>query len=122
VYADAILLGVKRFEYRRKIFHHPVVTAYIYSSSPVQKIVGEFCIESIVENDPQSVWAKTKRWGGVDKKLFDAYFQGCKVAYALQVGSVKMYNQAQSLLGMFGINRPPQSFCYAPSQPTRDLS
>lgn len=87
----------------------------MYASSPVCKIVGEFSIKTIVQTDPSSLWVKTKKWAGVDKVFFDEYFRGYEVAYALQIGEVTIYEQPPSLSSKFGINRPPQSFCYVPA-------
>src|SRR5688572_18494731 len=103
-YAHAILNGIKKYEYRRKVFQHrSIKTAYMYASSPVCKIVGEFSIKTIVQTDPSSLWVKTKKWAGVDKVFFDEYFRGYEVAYALQIGEVTIYEQPPSLSSKFGI-------------------
>ena len=57
-YAKAIMSGKKRVEFRRKIFKRPVNKVYVYSSSPVKKIIGFFIIDSIIEDSPLRLWNK----------------------------------------------------------------
>ena len=61
-YAMKILAGEKQYEYRKTIFRRPVEKVYIYASSPVCMIVGEFhrlcpsgVAQGIVEHHAQRV-------------------------------------------------------------------
>ena len=46
-FAEAILAGLKTFEFRRAIFRRTdIKTVVLYASSPTCKVVGEFTIES----------------------------------------------------------------------------
>jgi predicted transcriptional regulator len=47
-FANKIFSGVKKYEYRRAIFKNNVNRVIVYASSPVQKLIGEFEIESII--------------------------------------------------------------------------
>jgi len=48
-YAEKILSGEKKYEYRRAIFKDQSVNKIIiYASSPIQKVIGEFDIECII--------------------------------------------------------------------------
>jgi len=52
-FADRIMAGSKKFEFRKVIFRQPAIDEIvIYSSSPVKKIVGTCTIQSVVEHDP----------------------------------------------------------------------
>jgi len=44
-YANAILKKEKTVEFRKKVFKNEVDRVYIYSSSPVKRIVGYFTID-----------------------------------------------------------------------------
>ena len=46
-FAEAILAGVKTFEFRRALFRRPdIKTVVLYASSPTCKVVGEFTIDA----------------------------------------------------------------------------
>ena len=53
IYAQAIMNGTKKVEFRKKIFKRPVDKIFVYSSSPEQKIIGFFTISEIVEDEPK---------------------------------------------------------------------
>lgn len=110
-FVKKILSGTKRFEFRKTKFKRKVDTIVIYASSPVKKIVGEFELLGIISGTPDDVWMKCKMFAGVDKVLFDGYFQKSDVAYALEIGKVVRYDKPRNLWETYGI-RPPQSFCY----------
>ena len=112
-FADAIFEGKKRFEYRKALFRRTdVVRVFVYSSSPVSKIIGEFTLSSILSSEPERLWASTKRYAGISKEYFDLYFQGREIGHAIEVGRTKRYSAPKSLQEMFSLDRPPQSFQY----------
>lgn len=83
----------------------------MYSTSPVQKIVGGFKIDTIIEEEPATLWKLCQEKGGVDSNLFFSYFKGCSKAYAIRIGNVKPFEPFDPKL----VNpefSPPQSFCY----------
>ena len=41
-YANLIIEGVKKYEFRRQIFRKEIEKAYIYCTQPVKKIIGYF--------------------------------------------------------------------------------
>lgn len=53
--------GTKRFEFRKGIFKNPQIsTVVIYATMPLGKVVGQFRIESILSDEPESLWKKTE--------------------------------------------------------------
>lgn len=54
----------------------------VYASSPVQKVIGEFEIESILEHPPEELWNRTREGAGISKDYFMAYFGTKDVGYA----------------------------------------
>ena len=111
-YAEKILSGEKKYEFRRAIFkNQSVKKVVIYASSPVQKVIGEFDIECVITLDLNELWENTKRHSGIDKEFYDSYFQGKEVGHAIKVKKTKRYRKHQEL-NDYDIQYPPQSFCY----------
>lgn len=106
-YVDEILAGRKRFEYRKRVFARPVEKVYIYASSPVSKVVGEFEIANVIEGHPEEIWEKTKQYSGIRKTHYDRYFEGRKIAYAIEIKNMVKYEKNVKLP-----IRAPQSYCY----------
>lgn len=69
-FAEKILNGTKKFEFRKGIFkNNNITTVVIYATMPVGKIVGQFSIDEILKNDPESLWVKTKKYAGISKNF-----------------------------------------------------
>jgi predicted transcriptional regulator len=112
-FAQSILDGTKRFEFRRVRFRRPdIKTVVLYATSPVCKVVGEFELAAFLSMSPTGLWRVTQRWAGIDRASFDSYFDGLSVAYALRVGHRRKYVRPLLLQRDFGIRFPPQSFQY----------
>ena len=88
-FCDSIFKGLKRYEYRKRVFtHSDVDKVYIYASKPISKIVGYFTIKRVIDDSPSMVWDMTHEDGGISKKYFLDYFKGHSVAYAIEIGEV----------------------------------
>ncbi|MHB1646587.1 MAG: ASCH domain-containing protein [bacterium] len=111
-YAEKILSGHKRYEFRRSIFKSSFVEkVVIYASSPVKKIIGEFEIEHILSLKLDELWSRTMRYSGINKEFYDRYFSGKDIGHAIKVKNVKRYSNYLDL-NYFDISQPPQSFIY----------
>ncbi|WP_192822799.1 ASCH domain-containing protein [Rufibacter sp. LB8] len=112
-YADKIFEGEKRYEYRKTLFKNTSITTIIvYASSPVQKVIGEFEIKTILKGDKEELWQRTKKHSGISKCFFDTYFEGKHEANAIEIKCVKKYKQPKCLKDDFNIHFAPQSFLY----------
>lgn len=112
-FAEAILEGAKKFEFRRALFRDPDVrTVVLYASSPVQRVLGEFSIDAIFAMELDPLWELTEADAGIEKDYFDDYFVGRDTGYALKVGQPRRYPEPLELQRHFGIDHPPQSFRY----------
>lgn len=107
VYADRILSGEKKFEFRRQCFGADVKRVEIYSSYPVQRIVGYFTVKAIYRDTPERIWDLCKEFAGIDLASYIAYFNDRNIAYAIAIGAVRAYPVPRRLSV-----RPPQSYCY----------
>lgn len=111
-FANKIFDGTKKFEFRKAIFKRTDVRRVIvYASSPVQKVIGEFQIESILNDSVENLWKRTSEFSGITKDFYQQYFAGREQAYAIQVGNVKRFKKAKTLQD-YNINFAPQSYVY----------
>ncbi len=112
-YAEQILNGTKRYEYRRSIFKDETVnTIVIYATLPVGKVVGEFSVAAIIRDEPGSLWMETKEFSGITEQFFMSYFCGRNEAIAIRVEDPKRYPKPLDLAEVSGNSVAPQSFRY----------
>ena len=111
-FAYKIFDGTKKYEFRKQIFKDSSVKKVIvYSSSPEQKVIGEFNIDTILSDTPSAIWLQTRDYSGISQAFYEEYFRGRKNAYAIKVASTELYEQKKNLSD-FDIIYPPQSFAY----------
>lgn len=111
-YADRIFDGTKKYEFRKAIFKNPdIKTVVVYASSPVQRVIGEFEVESILSENPESLWEMTKEHSGISEEFFFDYFQQRDKAFAIKVKKPKLYRKSLCLQSTYNTT-PPQSFRY----------
>jgi predicted transcriptional regulator len=112
-FVEKIFSGMKTFEFRRVIFKSKNVSrVFVYASSPVQLVVGEFQVGEILSLEKQNLWHLTKKGAGIVKSYFDEYFEGKSAGFAIQIRSPKRYQKPIELKTLVGHSRPPQSFRY----------
>lgn len=111
-FAIKIFDGTKKFEFRKSVFKNSSInTVVVYASSPMQKVIGEFTIDEIMEEKPEALWEMTKKHSGITKDYFDEYFLNRDKAFAIKVKEVNRYQKPLNLID-FDINFAPQSFVY----------
>lgn len=111
-FAEKIFNGTKKFEFRKSIFKKTdVQTVVVYASSPVQQVVGEFTIDTILNDDVDAIWKQTARYAGITRDFYLSYFANKKKAYAIKILNTKRYAEARRLSD-YNINYAPQSFAY----------
>ncbi len=115
-YADLILAGSKRVELRRSWAAQDVSVIVLYSSSPIQRIVGVVEVDKIVVASPTSLWKTcTKMGGGLTRDEFRSYFAGKSQGVAVLLGKVFKFAKHVEPLDVIGNFVPPQSFRYLES-------
>lgn len=111
-FAIKIFDGTKKFEFRKSVFKNSNInTVIVYASSPMQKVIGEFTIDEIMEEEPEALWEMTKRHSGITKDFFDEYFFNRDRAFAIKVKDITRYKEPKELID-FDLNFAPQSFVY----------
>jgi predicted transcriptional regulator len=111
-FANKIFDGSKKFEFRKAIFkNNDVKSIIVYASSPVKKVIGEFEIGEIINNDIDTLWQLTKEFSGISEDFFYEYFSKREKGFAIQIKNKKRYKVPKSLKEEYDLN-PPQSFVY----------
>lgn len=112
-FAEKILNGTKKYEFRKKGFKRTdVKKILIYATKPVGKIVGEFDIAEIIEDVPSRLWSKTHQDAGIDRLYFDGYFASSPTGVAIKVENPLRYEQPFDLDEVVSSSYAPQSFRY----------
>lgn len=111
-YAQAIISGAKKVEFRKKIFKRPVDKVYIYSSSPIKKIIGYFTFSEIVEESPTDLWAKFQNVGSIEKADFFEYFKDSEKGFAIIITNVEKFKKGIDPIAFFENFCAPQSYLY----------
>jgi len=115
-YAEKIVEGKKKYEFRRAIFKKQnIEKVYIYSSSPVSKIVAVFEIEKILKDSPEKIWTLCQKYAGISKRDFFDYFKNSETAFAIEIGYVDSFKEHIDPFKIIENFKPPQSFYYLPS-------
>lgn len=112
-FVEQILAGTKTVEFRRSWAAEPVGLVVVYSSSPVQRLVGMVEIDGAVMGSPASVWSKCRTRGpGLERKELMEYFSGKDQAYGILLGNLTLPEKPIRPKSLFSGFRPPQSFRY----------
>lgn len=111
-FAEKIFDGTKKFEFRRSIFkNQDIKKIVVYASSPVQKVIGEFEIEKIINVDLAELWDMTKDYSGISQDYFWGYFKEKEKGFAIGIKNTKRYKVPKCLKKDYKVS-PPQSFIY----------
>jgi len=111
-FAERIMDGTKRYEYRRRVFGKPVERIFVYASSPHQHIVGEIEVAGIHSAAPSEIWRRTRASSGISYGYFKEYFFQRREAHAIEVAAVIVYNHPVNPYVLINGFVPPQSYMY----------
>ena len=121
-YVDQIAKGSKKYEFRKSLFKRKDINAvYIYSTSPIKKIVGKFTLGEVIRDKPENLWRKFKRSSGISREEFFIYFYAKKEGFAIELESVEFFKTALDPEASIWNFSPPQSFCYFNDDLVKDL-
>lgn len=111
-YANALLDGTKRVEFRRMALPADVNRVVVYATSPVQRIVGFLEVAGVDQAPPGDAWRTYREVGGISKHAFDKYYTGATSAYVIHVKNPVRLATPLRLGDLGDTLRPPQSFMY----------
>ena len=112
-YTELIRSGLKRYEFRRKFSKKTGGgKIFIYSTSPVRKIIGAFDASTIHEDLPPKIWDLFGEYSGLSEDEFFRYFKGSKTAFAIEIKNLVIFDKPHDPSRYFLEFTPPQSYCY----------
>jgi predicted transcriptional regulator len=111
-YANAIIRGEKRVEFRRRRFGREVQYVVVYASSPIRAIIGYFRISSISEGCPRAIWESFKHVGGIEREDYFRYYEGAERAVAIGIERVCVFGSPVPLDRLSCSLKAPQSYSY----------
>ncbi|MFM5379495.1 ASCH domain-containing protein [Aeromonas dhakensis] len=112
-FAELILDGEKKFEFRKRIFKDKSVRkVIIYATKPVGRVIGEFDIGEILSSKPNELWDTTKKHAGISRDFFESYFLDKNIGFAIAVKNPKRYDEPMLLGDFLPGAIPPQSYRY----------
>jgi len=113
-YANEIISCRKKYEFRKSIFKREnTEKMYIYSSSPVKKIIGIVDIDGILSDSPLKLWEQCHEDAGISEREFFSYFKNSDTGYAIKISNVQEFSIPIDPY-IDEDFRPPQSFYYLP--------
>ncbi|NTW29226.1 MAG: ASCH domain-containing protein [Coriobacteriia bacterium] len=112
-WADAIMGGRKRVEFRRVRFGREISHVVVYATSPVQRVVGYFEVEDITEAEPAALWERFATLGDIGEAAFMDYYEGKGEGVAIHVGRVSPLVEPVMLTEIVPGAVAPQSYLYA---------
>lgn len=112
-YADLILAGSKRIELRRSWPDKNIGVLVLYSSAPVQRLVGVAYIDKVRIEPPDQLWKLAEEFGGgVTREEFNDYFDGKRKTFGIMIKSVDVAELQLDPKEVFDEFSPPQSYMY----------
>lgn len=124
-YWQLIEQGLKDTELRRNALNSMEGRkALIYVPSPVMELRGGFTIGAVLSGAPEAVWDLVANRAGVAKDVFEAYYAGVSIAYALEITDVWAYERPLGLADLrarFDQFVVPQSWRYLRPAENRSL-
>ena len=112
-YTELIKSGLKKYEFRRKIFKKTgSCKVFIYSTSPVKKITGVFDASVIHQDSPYRIWDMFGPYSGISEGEFFQYFRDCEIAYAIEIRNLVIFDKPHDPSKYFLEFTPPQSYRY----------
>ena len=123
-YAEAILLGTKTVEIRRRrVAVEPGIPVILYGTSPTKALLGAARIVTVEVGHPDAIWELHHEHVGVDRVVFDRYVQAAPEVTALGIGEPTTFAEPIPLARIRRALefRPPQSYQYVSDSFVRDL-
>lgn len=116
-YAEAILSGHKRVEFRKVALLATVEKILIYATAPVSKLVGHCSVMSIESSAPHELWRRYGRVGQIAKAEFERYYSGRSKGVAIRLHSPARFSKPLPLAELSPALRPPQGYHYLSLDP-----
>lgn len=94
-HAQSIFIGTKTVELRRV---RPQVSkgsqVLIYVSSPIKALAGGFEVEEVIEDKPEKLWDRVRRYAAITREQFDGYYTDAVTGYGIMIANVWALDRA----------------------------
>lgn len=113
-YADKILNGTKKFEFRKSIPKqiNEIDKVFIYSTFPIQRVIGYFTVKKVYKMNPLELWFHTWEQAGIEISDFQQYFQNKEFGYAIEINKITTYQRPLLFKEIDATGKIPQNFKY----------
>lgn len=111
-YAEALVNGTKKVEFRKRALAADVTHVAIYATRPVGRVVGVFSIDEQVVAEPGELWRQFSKVAGISRPRFFEYYDGLHRGVGIRVKSFLGLEGGMTLEDALGISRPPQGTQY----------
>ena len=111
IYADYIMTGEKKFEFRKNLCNQSCNEMVLYATSPYKSVIGKVSILGKVSLTKETLWKYVSPYAGITWEQYCKYFAKVDNASAYILGTAERFIPERTLLD-YGINYNPQSFIY----------
>ena len=115
-FAQLIMNGKKRAEFRKRNFRENVSHVVVYATSPVRKILGYFEVSYIDEDLPKRLWDRYRKVGGIQRREFQEYYASTACGVAIGIGQICPLAEPIPLSNLDDSISVPQNFAYISSE------
>jgi predicted transcriptional regulator len=111
-YAEAIMDGRKKVEFRKRPLADDVVVVWVYATAPVQRIVGYFEVGATITAAPGELWRQFASVGCIDRSDFDRYYSTAGLGSGIKIKSAVRLAVPIPINDILPSGVAPQSFAY----------
>lgn len=111
-WAEAILDGHKRVEFRKRRLAPDINTVLVYATAPISKVIGQFTVERIATGTPAEIWDTYGAVGVIEESAFFSYYENSESAVAIVVAEATRFAAPVPLDDFEPKPAVPQSFAY----------
>ncbi len=111
-FAELIINGEKKVEFRKFNFREHVSHVVLYASRPVQRILAYFEVSGMCTDSPEGLWMRYHSVAGIRRTEFDAYYASAGIGVAIEIGQVWALPEPLPLSALDESLSPPQGFAY----------
>mgnify|MGYP005608728633 CR=1 FL=1 len=108
---DKILLGEKRYEYRKRI-PQDINYLIVYATSPIKKVVAIIEVDMVIKDIPQNIWNVTQNESGVSYEFFMNYFNNVSIGCAIKFRKIYKLPTPIDITVIDGVKSAPQAYQY----------
>ena len=120
-YANKIISGEKKVEFRKVEFKNNVNNLIIYASSPVKKIIAVCDVVRIRKNTPKELWKLYENVSGISYLEYNNYFKNKLFAIAIELENIHVLNEPLGISEFEETDFVPQSFMYMKNKTVANL-